>query len=527
MPREMSCDVLVVGGGLGGVPAALCALRLGRRVVLTESTRWVGGQLTSQGVPPDEHPWIESGGATASYRAFRTAVRDHYRRTRPLRDRARADPHLNPGQGWVSTLCHEPAVGAAVLRALLAPHEAAGSLEVLMRHRPVAATVDGDLVGSVTLAGPDGDVVVLARFVLDATEEGDLLDLAGCEHVVGAESQNRTGEPHALPGDDDPIDQQAITWCFALEHARGGDHRIGRPDGYDFWSSYRPPFWPGPQLGWATPDPGTGRVLQRPLFAPGTGEEDLWTFRRIVHAGHYRSEAGVADVTLVNWPQVDHWLDPIVGVPAERRAAALAGAKEQSRCFLYWLQNDAPGPDGSHGFPGLKLQGDVLGTSDGYAMRPYVRESRRIRACFTVLETHVGVGARAPLRGAARFADSVGVGSYRIDLHPSTAGRGYLDIASWPFQIPLGGLVPVRMRNLLPAGKNLGVTHITNGCYRLHPVEWNVGEAAGGLAAHCIDQRLEPRAVLERPDRVDDLQRLLTGLGFQLEWPEEIRLQPR
>src|SRR5690349_23906379 len=28
-----------------------------------------------------------------------------------------------------------------------------------------------------------------------------------------------------------------------------------------------------------------------------------------------------------------------------------------------------------------------------------------------------------------------------------------------------------RSRNLLPAAKNLGVTHITNGCYRLHPVE--------------------------------------------------------
>ena len=35
------------------------------------------------------------------------------------------------------------------------------------------------------------------------------------------------------------------------------------------------------------------------------------------------------------------------------------------------------------------------------------------------------------------------------------------------------------MTNLLPAGKNIGTTHITNGCYRLHPVEWNIGEVAG------------------------------------------------
>ena len=29
---------------------------------------------------------------------------------------------------------------------------------------------------------------------------------------------------------------------------------------------------------------------------------------------------------------------------------------------------------------------------------------------------------------AERFADSVGVGSYRIDLHPSTGGDNYIDI---------------------------------------------------------------------------------------------------
>ena len=55
-------------------------------------------------------------------------------------------------------------------------------------------------------------------------------------------------------------------------------------------------------------------------------------------------------------------------------------------------------------------------------------------------------------------------------LHPSTGGDNYIDISSLPFQIPLGALIPERVTNLLPACKNLGVTHITNGCYRLHPV---------------------------------------------------------
>ena len=98
---------------------------------------------------------------------------------------------------------------------------------------------------------------------------------------------------------------------------------------------------------------------------------------------------------------------------------------------------------------------------------------------------------------------------------------------SWPFQIPLGALLPVRVENLLPACKNLGVTHITNGCYRLHPVEWNIGEAAGALAAYCLAQRLTPRQVRNTPQLLADFQRVLTNvLGFTLIWPPDIRVTP-
>jgi hypothetical protein len=149
-----------------------------------------------------------------------------------------------------------------------------------------------------------------------------------------------------------------------------------------------------------------------------------------------------------------------------------------------------------------------------------VRESRRIRAEFTVLEQHIGVDARAGIEGAEPFLDSVGVGSYRVDLHPTTRLRTYVDISSWPFQIPLGALIPIRIENLLPAAKNIGTTHITNGCYRLHPVEWNVGEAAGAFAAYCLIHGLAPRQVRNQPRLLADFQSTLTSvLGFDLVWP--------
>jgi hypothetical protein len=159
-----------------------------------------------------------------------------------------------------------------------------------------------------------------------------------------------------------------------------------------------------------------------------------------------------------------------------------------------------------------------MGTGDGLAMAPYHRESRRIRAAFTVTENHVALDARGKGNHAETFADSVGIGHYRIDLHPTTGGRNYLDIASLPFQIPLGALLPVRMENLLPACKNIGTTHITNGCYRLHPVEWNIGESAGLLAGFALSKGVPPRAVREKKELLGDFQKLLGEQGIPLAW---------
>jgi hypothetical protein len=193
------------------------------------------------------------------------------------------------------------------------------------------------------------------------------------------------------------------------------------------------------------------------------------------------------------------------------------------------MQTAAPRPDGKSGWPGLKLRPDLVGTDDGLAMAPYVRESRRIAAEFTVCEQHVGTAAREAATGKKRgeitaeaFADTVGVGSYRIDLHPSSGGDNYIDVSSLPFQIPLGCLLPKRVENLLAAGKCCGTTHITNGAFRLHPVEWNVGEAAGALAAWCVGKKETPKGVRADGKKVKTFQDQLAKDGVELEWPAEI-----
>src|SRR5690606_25568313 len=68
MSNEQTADLVIIGGGTGGCAAAMAAVALGLRVIMSEETDWIGGQLTSQAVPPDEHPWIETQGCTATYR---------------------------------------------------------------------------------------------------------------------------------------------------------------------------------------------------------------------------------------------------------------------------------------------------------------------------------------------------------------------------------------------------------------------------------------------------------------------------
>ncbi len=519
-------DLVIVGGGTGGCAAALAAARAGLRVLMTEEYDWVGGQLTSQGVPPDEHGWIEDFGCTASYRRFRTEVREFYRRYYPLTREARSIGRLNPGNGWVSPLCHEPRVGHAVLNAMFAPYEAAGRLTVLRQARAVAADVDGDEVRSVTIAREGREFTAEAAWFIDATELGDLLPLTGAEFVTGSEARAETGEPSASETAR-PANAQAFSWCFAMEHHEGENFAGDPPPGYSYWRNYIPkltPPWPGKLFSWVTPHPRTMEP-NRYHFAPHKEAprafSGLWSYRRLRDRSLFAPGFFASDVSLVNWPQIDCLEGDLCTAAPGERERLLAKARELSLCFFYWLQTEAPRADGGQGWPGLRLAGQALGTENGLAMAPYIRESRRIRARKTVTEQALSAKHRPGQTLAEPYPDSVGIGCYRIDLHPTCGGDNYLDVPALPFRIPLGALLPVRLKNLLAGAKNIGTTHITNGCYRVHPVEWNVGEAAGLAVAFC---RREWIGLDELQRRIEDFQQVLMAEGVELAWPEGLDL---
>jgi hypothetical protein len=158
-----------------------------------------------------------------------------------------------------------------------------------------------------------------------------------------------------------------------------------------------------------------------------------------------------------------------------------------------------------------------MDTTDGLAKFPYIREARRIKALHTVVEQDVSVAYQSGPR-AAHYDDSVGVGWYPIDIHRAGPEDVGISCRTRPFQIPLGALIPMRISNLLAAAKNIGTTHITNGCFRLHPVEWNIGEAAGSLAAFCLDRDRPAAAIHADATLRSAFQNSLLAEGVPLAW---------
>ncbi|MGM9998987.1 MAG: FAD-dependent oxidoreductase [Candidatus Bruticola sp.] len=545
----LDCQLAIIGGGTGGFAAAWAALRQGLKVVITDSCDRLGGQFTSQAVPPDEHPWIESHGSTRSYRQFRQYIRSYYRQWYPLSNEAAQNwQKLNPGQGCVSALCHEPSVSSAVIEALLRPYLSSGQLNVILRATPIQAERQQDKIISVLIAQKEAEsstylncapkiyknrrlYSVRAPYFIDATETGDLLPLTQTAYSIGSESQTETQEPHAPPTAN-PQNQQAISWCFVIDYQPQRESIIDKPANYEFWRSYIPavnPSWGGPLLSWQATHPITLEPVVRTFDPinpqPERGPMDLWTFRRISYTQNFRYAPHTSDIVLVNWPQIDYMLGNIIDVSEQEKNRHLAGSRELSLSLLYWMQTEAPRADGGQGWPGLALRPDITQTADGLAAAPYIRESRRIKGLFTVLEQHVSLEARCALTGlkapavkAANFSDSVGIGAYRLDLHPSSGGDNYIDVSALPFQIPLGALIPRDTDNLLAGGKNLSVTHITNGCYRLHPVEWNTGESAALCAAYCLAENLRPTEIRKNSEVLRKFQNWLMKQGIELEW---------
>jgi len=509
-------DVVIVGASLGGVSAALRAQMLGAQVCLLESSSWVGGQYTNQGVcKPDENKYIETVGSTASYRDFRHRCRAYYRNNFVLADAGASMPLFNAGGSWDANqpqFAFEPKVADTVLKRMLSDLP---NVHVRLGMKVVDAKVEGNRILSITAVDAHGvETTFRASHFLDATDLGDLLPLVlrSDEWTVGAEAPSGTHEPSA-PAAAHRRWIAPITFCIALEKRPSGDYTIPKPAQYEELKAEQRFTIVDGEL--------------NTMFDGDTWKTTMWNYRRYISAGNFNDPKFPYDLSMINTGSNDYQAASVPTGDESVDEAIIARARQAALAYLYWLQTECPRDGGSgSGYPELRPNPDAFGTADGVAPVPYIRESRRIVALERIVEQDVSqIGAAGPR--AKHVPVSCGIGTYAFmdghELKGATPPMPGFWINVYPTQIPTSALIPRRLENLIAACKNIGTTHLTNGLYRLHPFEWNIGESAGALAALASANNVLPRDAVGRPHLLRAYQRALVGAGVPLFWWTDVQ----
>ncbi|GAB4218021.1 MAG: FAD-dependent oxidoreductase [Synechococcales cyanobacterium] len=577
-PVTVSCDLLVAGGGFGGVAAAYEGLRLGKRVCMTEITDWIGGQVSAQGVSAlDERPLQRNNDLFPfGYSEFRRRVR------------ARYGGQPNPGQCWVSVLCFTPQDGHDVVREMLDPYLSSGQLQLFtdtvvkdvevqgslitqvqgLRHIPRRPELAGGQRGNLSeyfedwydpnpSADWDKEWIIFAPptdranktlpwMVIDATETGELWPLSGVPYRVGTDVATRW-EPHAT-SEAAPYCTQGFTYTFVMERTSVPQVPIKPPD-YDY-----------PEHG-----PYFSYELARFNFPM------IFTYRRIRGQVPGTTEAviRVGDQSMQNWTWGNDWritgpdrnfilthdqleqsgqLEP-GGWRGGLRVESLRMGERHARNFFYWLvagtsdfllQKEDPNFRKNYYLPYRYLQGadSPMGTASGLSRYPYIRESRRLIGRpgfghpdgFLIYETDITFKESDLQRGRPFiFFDSVGIGQYPIDFHECILpdfqthplGNKAAESPSYPFQVPLRALIPQTIDNLLAGAKNIAATRIATAAYRVHPIEWAIGTGAAHTAVFSLDQDVIPAAIpdLQNPQLLYALQAQIRAWNNPIAFP--------
>ena len=227
--KTINAQVIICGASLGGTIAAYSAAKEGKKVILLEKTKWIGGQLTSQAVPPDEHLWIEEQGCTRTYREYRNTVRNYYRNLEGYEPK---EEFFCPGDSEVSLIAHPPKLALSILTDMVKPYLENGSLTIYTEAQLKECIVEGDEIKGVIYHIDGEDVEFVGDYYLDGTDIGDLICISGTEYRVGAESRAETGEEDA-PEVGDCEDMQSFIYSACIENRREGDYTIEKPEMYD------------------------------------------------------------------------------------------------------------------------------------------------------------------------------------------------------------------------------------------------------------------------------------------------------
>ncbi len=446
--QRIETQVLVIGGGTGGTAAGITAARLGAQTLLIEEGPWLGGMISAAGVTcTDGNHNMPSG----IWNEFRERIYSRYEGPQAV------------ATGWVSNTQFEPRVSDSIWKSMAIAEK---NLKVLQGWSFVKILHSrGRITGAVFTNSRGESLQVKATVCIDATELGDVMANADVPFDLGMEAGDKSGEDVGVTQTNDIV--QDLTWVAILkDYGQDADCTLTKPAGYnpmEFDAVCKEYYH------------------NKNLKAPNVDARKMLDYGKLPN-GKY----------MINWPNSgnDTYLN-VINLSSSERKKELEKAKQTTLRFVYFIQQEL-------GFKNLGLADDEFPTDDRLALMPYHREGRRLQGMVRMNVRHIADPFGQP---QALYRTGISVGDYPIDHHhkKNPAAPQHLDFYPVPsYNIPLGSLIPRKQSGLIVAEKGISVSNVANGTTRLQPVVMLTGQAAGTLAALCVQQHKIPRDVSVR-----------------------------
>lgn len=536
--RLVEADICIYGGTSGGVVAAIQAARMGKRVVIAEPGRHMGGMTAGGLSAVDIGDPRTVGGIAREY--FSRLVASYGKKLewdQPFKNTG------GPSTGGAYTI--EPHVAERVFNEMLREHGVPVHLNARL------AKVKKDSIRIVEFITEDG-VTFRAKIFIDATYEGDLLARAGVSYTLMREGNAGYGEQlngiyydakykprinHLQPGANGRVKGGQGVWDrdFPLDpYVVPGDPASGLLPLVEAGDPGKP----------GEPSPGVQAYCFRLCL---TTRDDRFPIKPPAgyDARRYELVARFIAACLANGDDMDlRWFskyDPLPNDKWDFNTATIGGNlpgashawpeasyaqreriarahEDYHRGLLHFLATDSRVPAKVRDeVKRFGLARDEFIDNGGWPHQLYVREARRMVSDLVITEHHTHGRQVAPR--------SIGLGSYGTDTHEvrrivkdgvvtregkTASGRGGFG----PYQIGYGAMVPKasECENLFVTFA-LSASHTAFSSIRMEPVFMVTSQSAGTAASLAIDDNVP----VQRVDYAKLRERLIADKAV-LEW---------
>ncbi len=434
--RELTCDVAVLGGGPGGIPAALAAARHGASVILCERNGYLGGNAAT-GLPL--LGYLSQGG-----RQIIGGIAQEF-----------IDDLMASGDSFGHECC--PLHNSVTLVhpdrfRLLALKKCLEAGVRLLFHTEVTGAVvkDGRLEKAI-VTGKGDQVEISAKVFIDATGDGDLAYIAGAQYEKGSAIDHMLQPPTLL------FSVTGFNKEKLMDFLEAHPENMKQIDTVSVGEGYNTKLW---------------RSTDTYVFVGMKAYLDQ--IRKKTDCPILRENIIIINSTIPGKVFLN-----IVRIPncdcsdIESLSDAEVKAQLQVEGIFKILREYFPG-----------FENAVL---DSISPAIGVRETRRFCGIEKVTVDQALAGYKPE--------NTIALAGYKIDIHSGKWEGTLLQEVVEPYGIPLGSLISADLDGLLFSGRCISVDHETLGSMRVMPTCMAIGQGAGTLAACAARQGISPKDV--------------------------------